>query len=447
MVKIYQTKHKRAMMVYIDGLVNVDWMDRDLITPLKSADFDGNLSAFLNAPLKEIDNIPTMIGDVLDGNVVVFYDNLGKALSADFKSWDKRSVETPDSEAVTRGPKEGFTENFRTNTSLIRRKIKTPKLMIEMMVLGRQTNTKIAIVYIDGIVNQEVLKELKTRMSKIDTDAILESGYIEQFIQDNYFSPVPTMGTTQKPDVFAGRLLEGRVGVICDGTPHVLTVPHLFIENLQTSEDYYNSTILIATLRMLRLFALFISIMAPGLYVAITTYHHEMIPTTFMMTLVTATQKTPLPAGAEVLFLVIMFELLKESGTRLPKAIGSAVSIVGALIIGDAAVNAGIVGAPAVIIIGLTAVCSFTLPSLTEFETVYRFFFLFLGGTMGLLGICSGILIMLTQVISTTSFGIPVLTVSSRSDMKDLIIRAPLWKMNFRPLSIAKDNIRRQKNV
>jgi spore germination protein KA len=396
------------MVVYIDGLVNIDLIDRDILKPLKSDEFNGDIAFSINASLKEVDNIATFIGEVLDGNVAVFYDNMGKILSVDFKAWNKRSIETPDTEAVLRGPKEGFNENFRTNTSLIRRKIKTPKLIFETIVLGRQTNTKIALVYIDGIVNNDILKDLKYQLSKIDTDAILESGYIEQYIEVNYLSPVRTVGNTQKPDVLAGRILEGRIGIICDGTPHVLTVPHLFIENLQTAEDYYNRTLLSSLLRAIRIFSLFMGIVVPGLYVAITNYHHEMIPVTFMTTLITATLKTPLPAGAEVLFLIIMFELLKESGTRLPRTVGSAISIVGALIIGDAAVNAGIVGAPVVIVVALTAVSSFILPTLTEFQSIYRLLFL---------------------------------------DMEDNYLRYPLWKMNFRPQAIAKDNIRRQKRI
>lgn len=446
-IKTIQTQEKKAMLVYIDGLVNIDLIDRDIIKPLKSEDFNGDVLSNIIATPVEVKNFASFIGEVLDGNVAIFYDDLGKVLSVDFKAWDKRSVETPESESVTRGPKEGFNENFRTNTSLIRRKIKTPKLIFESLVLGRQTNTKIALVYIEGIVNKDVLDELKTRLSKIDTDAILESGYIEQFIEENSYSTIPTVGSTQKPDVLAGRILEGRIGIICDGTPHVLTVPHLLIENLQASEDYYIRTVMSSILRVVRSIALFISIILPGLYVAIITYHHEMVPTSFMTTLIVATQKTPLPAGAEVLFLVVMFELLKESGTRLPKTVGSAISIVGALIIGDAAVSAGLVGAPAVIAVALTAVCSFVTPALNEFITIYRLIFLLLCASMGLVGLCAALTFMLIQVISTESFGLPVLSVSNKSELRDSLVRFPLWKMNLRPSTIAKDNIQRQKKI
>jgi len=326
---------------------------------------------------------------------------------------------------------------------MLRRKIRTPKLIIESMVIGRQSNTPIAIAYVEGIVNKDVLTELKTRLARVDTDAILESGNIEQYITENTLSPVSGIGITVKPDVTAARILEGRVAILCDGTPHVLTIPSLFVENIQTSEDYYNGVLLATIQRMLRVLGLFISVMLPGLAVAIITYNQEMMPAVFLVSLISSTQKTPLPAGAELFFLILMFELLREAGTRLPKTVGSAVTIVGALIIGEAAVNAGIVSAPAVIIVAITAVTSFIIPNLTEFTLVYRLLFLLLGSTMGLIGISAGAVIMLTQLISTYSFGIPILSSFSKNEMKDALIRFPLWSMKYRPSSIAKDNVKR----
>jgi spore germination protein KA len=354
-------------------------------------------------------------------------------------------VEPPDSEAVIRGPKEGFTENIRTNTSLIRRKIKNPNLVFENIVLGRQTNTIVELVYVDGIVNQDVLKELKRRISEIDTDSVLESGHIEQYIEENPLSPFSCMGVTQKPDILATRILEGRVAVLCDGTPHVLTIPEMFIENIHTGEDYYNRALFTTIIRILRIIGLFITIMLPGMYVAVVTFNQEMLPPVFLINIITSSQKTPMPAAAELFLMILMFELLKEAGTRLPKAVGSAITIVGSLIIGDAAVNAGIVSAPMVIVVALTAVTGFILPNLSEFIIIYRLVFLFLGSTMGLIGIGSGIVIMLTQLISANSFGIPILSSFSKNEMKDMVLRFPLWSLKYRPSSIAKNNVKRQK--
>lgn len=227
------------------------------------------------------------------------------------------------------------------------------------------------------------------------------------------------------------------------GTPFVLTIPELFIENIQTSEDYYTSSILASSLRILRIFGIIASLILPGLAVAVITYNQEMMPAPFLVSMITSTLKTPLPAGAEVFLLMVMFELVKEAGTRLPKAVGSAITIVGSLIIGDAAVSAGIAGAPAVIIVALTAVTGFIAPTLTKFLLIYRFVFLFLGGTLGLVGIGSGIMILLTQLISTKSFGIPILDSFNKNEVKDSFIRFPLKSMFLRPTVIDKRNVRR----
>lgn len=443
-IQPFETQRKKAMIVYIDGLINKDLMDRDIISPLKSKGFDGDMNVALKTHYEEVLDMPAFVGSVLQGNTALFYEGSKKIFIIDIKQWDKRSVEMPDTEAVIRGPREGFTESIRTNTALLRRKLRTPKLMIENIIIGRQGNTPVGIAYIDGIVNQDVLKELKCRLSQIDTDAIFETGNIEQYICKHKFSPVSGMGSTQKPDVVAARILEGRVAVFCDGSPHVLTIPELFVENLQTSEDYYNRVLLATGLRILRCVGLFITIMLPGLSVAIITFSQEMMPSVFLNTLIASTQKTPLPASAEVFFLILMFELLKEAGTRLPKTVGSAITIVGALIIGDAAVSAGIVSAPAVIIVALTAVSSFIVPTLPEFIVLYRMLFLLLGGTMGLIGISTGVVILITQLVSTESFGIPILSSFSRNELKDIILRFPLQSMKYRPAAIAKDNVRRR---
>ena len=443
----FETKHGAAMIVYVDGLTDKDLMDRDVITPLKSEAFDGDVLRGINVTHNKIvTDMNVFVGQVLDGNAAIFYEGLKKVIITDMKHWNMRSVEVPDSEVVLRGPKEGFTESIRINTSMLRRKIKTPELVFESLSLGRQTNTLIALAYVQGIVNKEVLAELKSRMSKIDTDAILESGYIEEYIADSPLSIIPTIGLTQKPDVVAARILEGRVAIFCDGTPHVITVPNLFIENTQSSEDYYNRSAISSALRITRFIALALSILLPGLYVAAINFNSEMIPTVFLVTLASAREAIPLPASVELFFMMLMFELLRESGTRLPRPIGSAISIVGALIIGDSAVKAGIVGAPAVIVIALTAVSSFVNPTLTEFMVFYRLLYWILGSIMGIIGISAGIMVMMTHIASTNSFGVPILSSFSKQEMKDTFVRLPLRSMLYRPKTIRGENKKRHKS-
>lgn len=443
-VQTIETKKGNVLLVYIDGLINKDITDRDIITPLKAHDFDGNYAMALKSGYKTVDNIPAFSTEVVNGSVAIFYQDSQDIIIVDFKQWNTRAVETPDSESVIRGPKEGFNESIRTNTSLIRRKIRNPKLIFENITLGKQTNTIVNLVYIDGIVNRDVLNKLKNRLSQIETDSILESGHIEQYIDENTFSPISGIGVTQKPDLVASRILEGRVAVLCDGTPHVLTIPELMIENIHTGDDYYNRTLYANLIRVLRIFGVIITVILPGLAVSIMTYNQEMLPSVFLFNLIASTEKTPMPTAAEIFLLILMFELLKEAGTRLPKAVGSAITIVGSLIIGDTAVNAGIVGAPIVIVVALTAVTGFIAPNLTEFIIVYRLVFLLLGSTMGLIGIGSGIFIMLTQLVSLNSFGVPILSSFSKNEMKDTIFRFPIWSLKFRPSSIAKGNIKRE---
>jgi spore germination protein KA len=269
--------------------------------------------------------------------------------------------------------------------------------------------------------------------------------HVRKFIEKNQFCPVSGIGVTQKPDIAAAKIMEGRVCVFCDGTPHVLYVPEMFIENIQSSEDYYQRTIFASFIRIVRFIGLAISVMLPGLAISIFTFNPEMLPPTFLINLIVATEKTPFPEAIEVIFLVLMLELLKESGTRLPKTLGSAVSIVGALIIGQAAVDAGLVGAPTVIVVALTSVASYIIPNLNEFTTVYKIVFLLLSTTFGLIGIGAGIIIMLTQLSATNSFGVPIMNFFQKEDFKDSFIRYPLSELKFRPSSIQRENYRRIK--
>lgn len=451
---------ERSLIVYIDGLVNKEVLNRDVIDPFikksKEVDIKENLknpqvlkSLIHVANVQETKKMPEVTDAILNGNTAMFFEGSDYIFIIDSRGWDKRAVTEPDIEAVVRGPREGFVESISVNTALLRRKIKNSNLVFESIRLGKQTHTDIAIAYIDGIVNKDVLLEVRKRLNKIDTDSILESGYIEQYIEDKYFSPLATVGNTLKPDIVAAKILEGRVAIFCDGTPHVLTVPNLFIENIQSAEDYYVRPLIASALRLIRLIAFLIGLLLPALYVALSTYHQEMIPTVLLITMAGAREGIPLPALAEAFLMVLMFELLRESGIRLPRPVGSAISIVGALVIGEAAVNAGLVSAPMVIVVAVTAVASFIVPALTEVMIIYRFILLFLGGIMGLYGIACGVFAMVVHAASLRSFGIPYtspMAPLNLEGMKDFGLRFPLWSMIKRPGSIVKDNKKRRNN-
>jgi len=449
----YQFEDKaghKALVVYISGFIEAEILNRDILAPLKSNDIGSGITDYLyTSQIKPISLLHAGVAGILEGNVLLFVDGQENAFLLNIIKPVQRAIEEPDSESVIRGPKEGFIESIKTNILLLRRIIKSPELVVETLKIGKVTQTEVAVVYLNHIVNRDVLKTLRERLGKIDVDSILESGYLEEYIEDYKYSPYPTVGNTQKPDVVAGKILEGRIAVFCDGTPHVLTVPFLYIENLQTSEDYYVRPLLGSFLRSLRVVGLLISTLLPSLYVALTTFHQELLPNVLLISIAGAREGIPLPAFAEALLMGIMFELLKESGTRLPRAIGSAISIVGALVIGNAAVDAGLVSAPMVIITAVTAVSSFIIPTLTEAMTFFRLFFLLLGGSMGLIGITSGIYLVLIYTVSLHTFGIPYtasIATATENNMKDAFFRVSLKSMQERPDFLAgKNKIRRRK--
>lgn len=448
----------KALVVYIEDIVKKELLDRDVINPfiLKSNDVEINKEdnfeiikkMFPVTNIKEMNNLTQVITNIVEGNTIIFIDGLGFAISISCRGCEKRAVEEPASEMVIRGPKEGFIESIYINRSLIRRKIKNENLVFEEMEIGRQTKTKVNVVYIYGIVSVEVLAEVRKRLSKIDIDAILDTGYLEEFIEDSHISPISTVGNTEKPDIVAAKILEGRVAILCDGSPQVLTVPHLFIETIQNSEDYYNRPYIATLLRVVRIIALAVSILFPAFYVALETFHQEMIPSVFLITMAGANLGTPFPAFLEAFLMVVAFELLKESGTRMPKALGSAISIVGALVLGDAAVRAGIVSADLIVVIAVTAVATFVIPSLNEVVTLFRLILLVLAGVMGIYGITSGAFVMIIHANSLRSFGVPYLfpmTPANAEGLKDFAIRFPVWSMKKRPEFISNRNKKRQR--
>lgn len=442
--------HANAFILFIDGLVDKNLVAENIIkpiislTPLADNQFPdvshvGELvieSLLTAGEVQEEQTLQTVLDGVLIGQTALFIEGCNKAILISSQGFENRGVEEPATEAVIRGPREGFSEPLRINTSLIRRKIKNPNLQIETFTLGRQTKTKVAIAYVKGIANEEITKELKERISRIDTDEIFGAAFIEAFIEDAPFSLFPTMGVTERPDVAAARIVEGRVAIITDGTPTVLTVPHLFVESFQTADDYLNRFHFMTLVRWLRFLAFFLTVFLPSLYIALVTYHQEMIPTPLLMTIAASREGTPFPAFVEAIGMGVIFELLREAGIRMPRPVGQAVSIVGALVIGDAAVSAGLVGEPMVIITALTAITSFINSSKIDVTVILRLLSTVFAAVAGLYGILIGTLITMIHLTALRSFGVPYMSPLSPlnvNDLKDVLIRAPIWAMNIRP--------------
>lgn len=458
--KIGVNQQVATFIVLIDKLSDKRALSENILKPLMAASSDINIcnafsfvkeSIVSIAEIKETKNLGNAVSAILSGSSVLFIDGSDTALISSIQAWEGRAVDEPDTEAVVRGPREGFVETLRINVSLIRRKMKNPNLKFQTMTVGKQTKTELCIAYIQGIVNENILQEVKSRIERINIDAVLESGYIEAFIEDAPFSIFPTIGNSEKPDIIIGKLLEGRVAVLVDGTPFVLTAPYLFIEAFQSSEDYYSRPFYASIVRSFRWLAFFLSVYLPAVYVALVTFHQALLPSALIISIASALEGVPFPAVVEAILMQVIYEILREGGVRLPRPIGQAVSIVGALVIGEAAVSAGLIGAPMVIVVALTAISSFVVPPLSDVNFICRIFFLLLSGFSGLYGIVLGTAFVLTHICSLRSFGIyytSPMAPLTLADMKDVFVRVPLWAMITRPKTLkGKDSIRQDNNI
>lgn len=440
----------KALIVYINGLIDKGALDEYVIKPLIKdlmSPWEIKSTLFVTE-IKEIFSMKDVVKEITDGHVVLFHEDMESAFILNLCSYEKRAIEISENEQVVRGPKESFIEDIFVNKSLIRRKIRNRNLVFEDYIFGEITNTQVSIVYINGIVNEDILAELKARLKKVKIDGIFDAHYIEELIEDAPNSLVQTLNNTEKPDVFAAKILEGRIGIICDGSPDCLILPKIFIECLMSAEDYYIKPVYATYLRFIRLISFLISISLAGIYVAFGSFHQEMIPTKLLITMAGQREGVPLPQFLEAIFMILFFEFLKESGLRLPKSIGSAVTLVGGLVIGQAAVDAGIISAAMVIIVSATGITEFVNPPLRDLIVIYRLIILILGGFLGLFGIACGMVILMFHLMSIKSFGVPYLYPMAPYDkegMKDFVRRSPIKYFKYRPKYIADENSRKRK--
>lgn len=452
-------------IVYASGLTDDKFVNRFIMEPLMPRDQDEHFMAARLSdenmledfkqwllPVGEIEDtadFDMLLSGILSGDTVLLSQGCDRALLIASKGGEDRGVQESSTQQVIRGPKEGFTENMATNIALVRRKINDPNLWFENFRVGRVTKTGVSIMYINGIAADKTVKEVRDRIGRIDIDGILESGYIEKFIQDKTFTLFPTIYNTERPDVIAAGLLEGRIAIFVDGTPFVLLVPALFVQFFQAAEDYYQRSDISSLLRLLRYLALVIALLGPSVYIAITTFHHDMLPPQLLISLSAQREGIPLPAFIEALLMEVTFELLREAGVRLPKAVGQAISIVGALVIGQAAVQAGIISAAMVIVVSITAIASFVIPAYNMGIAIriLRFGMMGLAASFGLYGITAGMIAIVQHLCHLRSFGVPYMSPFApaiSSDTKDTAIRVSWRGMNSRPRFISRQNITRE---
>ncbi|UED77265.1 spore germination protein [Brevibacillus sp. DP1.3A] len=448
-----QKNSVRGIAVFVDGLIDTKEVNSALKSLMVLEDGDEDIKVIEESLLPvsqmgRVDDYKKLLQAVLSGDTGILVEGNTEALTLGIRGAEKRSVNEPEGEAVVRGPREGFIENIRTNTSMLRRKLRTPRLKMKSLVVGRETNTNLVVAFLDGIADPEIVQEVTGRISKINMDAVLESGYIEEMIQDNTYSPFPQVMYSERPDTVAAALLEGRVAIFVDGTPMVLIVPVTFWMMMQASEDYYERFQMATLVRLLRYVFLIISLITPALYVAITTYHQQMLPTTLLLSIAAARESIPFPAIVEAFIMEISFEALREAGIRLPKTVGQAVSILGALVVGQAAVQAGIVSAPMVIVVSLTGIASFTIPHFNASISLrmLRFPIMIAASILGIYGMLVALLLILGHMANLRSFGVPYLSPlgpMSIGDLKDVLMRAPWSMMEKRPSFLGVQNARR----
>lgn len=439
---------RQIALVYLESMVDRDVVQRDILPFLIKLRAESETLAGANVfrlvrdtlavgHLEEYRLWRGIFYGLLDGQVALLMDGYSRAVLLGADRWEKRAVTEPEIETVIRGPREGFTEDLPTNISLIRRRLRTPDLRFETWYLGRATHTRVVISYLEGLALEGVLQELRSRLKRIDIDGVLESGYIEELIEDSPYSPFPQVARTERPDRVVADLLQGRVAILTDGSPFVLTLPVNLFTELQAPDDLYERWV-VSFIRIYRFLALFIALLLPALYVAATTFHHEMIPTTLAVAIAAQRERVPYPAFVEALLMQIIFEILVEAGVRLPRPVGQAVTIVGALVIGEAAIRAGLASAAMVIVVSLTAIASFTNPTF-GFGTAIRMLrlpMIFLAGFLGIFGIFAGMLGILIHLVTLRSLGLPYLAPLAPfiwEDQKDIVFRAPWWGMLTRP--------------
>lgn len=463
-----RNKQYNAFLVAIDGMIDSNILNDFVLKPLmlrnKNNLFDGSQTKVISEAVtnnitvkkvkkfdlanyllnclmpqnsvKKITSFNEVANGINSGNCVLFVDTLNLAFDIEVKGFKQRSVDKPNNEIVIKGPHEAFVENIRTNTSLIRRIINNENLIIENVEVGKITKTKCAVCYMQNITNDDLINEVKYRLNNLDIDSLLSAGELEQLIVDSNILGIPEVLSTERPDKACKYLLKGRVVVIVNGTPYGIIMPAVLVDFLTSSEDSNLKVNFGNFLRILRVIASFITLLLPGLYVAITSFHQEILPTSLLYSILASRASVPFPIIVEILTMEISFELIREAGLRVPSPIGPTIGIVGALVLGQAAVSAGIVSPILIIIVAITGIASFAIPDFSfGFHLRYfRFLFILLGFMAGFLGIGLGLFVYIVLLCSLDSFGIPFTSplATAGTSKGNGYLLSPIWKREFR---------------
>ena len=407
-----------AALLGLDGLVNKQVITLSILDPLLAApppDKPGEAAlAYIEGQVlatmeqKRVGDTAQALTLLMSGFALLLVEGCREGLAFGVQGFATRGPEEPQNEVMQRGAKDGFTESFLTNIAMIRRRLKTTDLKFEKVEVGAQSHTPLALCYLQGVASPAILAQVKQRLAACDLQTVLGAGYLSGFLdRGRLFRGV---GMTERPDVVCGKIEEGRIAILVEGTPSALLVPFLFVENFQTLDDYLARPFYGTFLRWLKYAAFFLSAFLPGLYVAIVTHHPEMLPEALLLKIAESESQTPFPIMAETLLLYFLYEVLREAGLRAPRSLSATVSIVGGLVVGDTAVAAGLVGAPSLLVVALTAIAGYAVPRLYEPLALLRLGFLLAGNFLGVWGVVIGLTVLLMDLCGTSSFGVPLLS-------------------------------------
>lgn len=451
-ITLLAKKPIKSALITIEGMCNKEVVSQTVLVPLleynfKSADSDEIVdtiksSVLSSSEIVEFNTFEQAITFSTSGFAVLAVDGTSRMIAIGTQGFSFRGVNEPESEVVQRGSREGFTEPLRINMTLIRRRIKSPDLVFESASAGSSSNTQMMICYLQNCVSENMLAQVRKRIKNCDLETVLASGYLSDYLEDkNSKSLFSGVGISERPDTVCGKLTEGRIAVLVDGTPAVIILPHLFVEEFQSIDDYSNRTYYTAFIRILKYISFFIAVFLPGIYTAFAQFHPEYFPTGLLIKTADALLQTPLPATFEVVLITFVYEIMREAGLRIPKPLGHAVSIVGALVIGESAVSAGIISSSTLMVVATAAICSYVTSSLYPPIMMLRFIFIVAGGLLGLWGIVVSALVILVNMCSKTTLGVPYmssLAPFSAKRMRDVFVRSSWKKLGRHTIKVQK---------
>ncbi|HBN12400.1 MAG TPA: hypothetical protein DD415_02160 [Clostridiales bacterium] len=445
--------NKRFAVLYADGLADKQLLGELVIKPLKTAREDCSLEEakhILASPeVKDGKKIKDAINEISDGNVVLFVDGEKDFIIIGLKNPPGRTVAEPPTQVTIKGPREGFTEDIKVNLGLVRKRLKSEKLKVKMLKSGKRSETAVALVYLDGVCPEGLPERIETELAANEIDIVPDSSYISQFISKKPRSVFKRNGTAEKPDIFCAKLCEGRAGLIVDGSPIAVTVPYMIVEDIQAGEDYYTMSYRSTIIRIMRVAALFIGLLLPALYVAAQLFKTQIIPFQLLLKISSSVSGLPLSPSVEMFLTLLVLEILNEASIRMPKYVGLALSVVGALVLGDTAVKAGIISTPAIIIIAFSAICLYTTPDLVETTTTLRWIFLIIAGSIGTFGIPLFVAYLICYLVTEQSYGVPLLAPFApivKNDLYDSMVKANMYSLETRPKAFGLENKVRLKN-